>query len=394
MLARAAEPIGSSISTHRSRPDAPPNGWRIAEASEFLVSVASGTTRASKAGSFPLHGSVGIIGRCSRAEYRGPAILVARVGANAGTVSAVDGEYGVTDNTLVLRVNPEFDFEYIRLQLAFRNLNRLTFGSGQPLITGTQVKSLRIPVPPTRREQAQIADAIRDATTSVAALEQLLAKKRCVAFAALEALLTPESNFVRMRLGDVAQIKARIGWQGLTTAEYLESGHHLLVTGTDFCDGRIDWDGCAYVSPERYEQDKYIQLRADDVLVTKDGTIGKVAYVDRLPMSATLNSGVFVVRPLDRAFVPRYFYYILRSKVFARFLRQLSAGSTIGHLYQKDFVDFEFDMPRDSGRQEEIAEVLFCMEQELAAVAARWRKSRRLAEGMMHELLTGRVRLA
>jgi type I restriction enzyme S subunit len=56
-----------------------------------------------------------------------------------------------------------------------------------------------------------------------------------------------------------------------------------LVTGTDFKDGYIDWDNCVYVEKNRFDQDKNIQLKIFDVLVTKDGTIGKVAFVDKLP---------------------------------------------------------------------------------------------------------------
>ena len=47
-------------------------------------------------------------------------------------------------------------------------------------------------------------------------------------------------------------LKARIGWQGLTTAEYLTTGKFFLVTGTDFKDGKIDWENCVYVDEKRY----------------------------------------------------------------------------------------------------------------------------------------------
>ena len=49
------------------------------------------------------------------------------------------------------------------------------------------------------------------------------------------------------RLGEVATLKARIGWQGLTTAEYLNSGDFILVTGTELADGDIIWSQCHYV---------------------------------------------------------------------------------------------------------------------------------------------------
>ena len=88
---------------------------------------------------------------------------------------------------------------------------------------------------------------------------------------------------------------ARIGWQNLRTSEFLDSGNYMLITGTDFEDGGINFDTCHYVERERYEQDKHIQIKNGSILITKDGTLGKVAYVQGLSMPATLNAGVFNV---------------------------------------------------------------------------------------------------
>ena len=134
------------------------------------------------------------------------------------------------------------------------------------------------------------------------------------------------------KISDNSVLKGRIGWQGLTTAEYRQKGEFHLVTGTDFKNGKIDWKNCVYVDKERYSQDTNIQLKKDDVLVTKDGTIGKIAYIDILLQPATLNSGVFVIRPIDKAYFPLFLYYILCSDYFVKFLNKLKAGSTINHL--------------------------------------------------------------
>ena len=195
------------------------------------------------------------------------------------------------------------------------------------------------------------------------------------------------------QLGKTAILKARIGWQGLTTAEYLDSGDYYLVTGTEFKDGYIDWNNCHFVKEARYKQDKYIQLKEHDVLVTKDGTIGKVALATNLPKPATLNSGVFVIRPIEEAFHPEFFYYLLCSNLFVEFLTQLSAGSTINHLYQKDFVNFVYRTPPTNDEQAAIAAILSDMDVEISALKAKLAKARQLKQGMMQELLTGRIRL-
>ena len=98
------------------------------------------------------------------------------------------------------------------------------------------------------------------------------------------------------KLGDVCSLKARIGWQGLTQKEHKTTGEYLLVTGTDFTSNyEVDFDHCVYVDEERYTQDPNIQFRQNDVLITKDGTLGKMAVIENLPKPATLNGGLFVI---------------------------------------------------------------------------------------------------
>jgi len=77
-------------------------------------------------------------------------------------------------------------------------------------------------------------------------------------------------------------VKGRIGWHGLTSDEYLDEGPYL-ITGTDFNEGNINWDSCHHISEERYNEDPYIQLKNNDLLITKDGTIGKTAIVHDMP---------------------------------------------------------------------------------------------------------------
>lgn len=142
-----------------------------------------------------------------------------------------------------------------------------------------------------------------------------------------------------------AHIKGRIGWQGLTSEEYRNDGEYLLITGTDFLDGKIQWHQCWHVSAERYREDENIQLKEHDVLVTKDGTIGKVAFVENMPKSTTLNSGVFVTRPFLNSYVPKFMFWALNSDIFPEFIEYSKVGTTIAHLYQKTFEKFTFPLP-------------------------------------------------
>ncbi len=146
-------------------------------------------------------------------------------------------------------------------------------------------------------------------------------------------------------IGDVCTIKARIGWQGLSKKEYLLSGEYRLITGVDFNNGRINFENCYYVNKERYEQDDNIKIKMGDVLVTKDGTIGKVAIVDKLDIPATLNSGVFVLRNKDNTLNNVFLVYSLLSEDFKRFIENIKIGATVPHLNQSSFVKHKIKLP-------------------------------------------------
>jgi type I restriction enzyme S subunit len=282
----------------------------------------------------------------------------------------------------------------------FGRIMQMTAKSSVDSVRREMITKMYIPIPPTKGEQKNIAEAILDVDRLVQSLVKLITKKRQIKCSAMQNLLTGEKRlpghddkWEEKRLGNTATLKARIGWQGLTTSEYLDTGDYYLVTGTEFKGGYIDWNHCHYVDESRYKQDKNIQLKKHDILVTKDGTIGKIALIDDLPRSATLNSGVFVIRPIDGSFHPEFFYYLLCSKLFTKFLSQLSAGSTINHLYQKDFVGFVYKAPPTLEEQIAIASILSAMDLEINALEEKLIKFKQIKEGMTQELLSGRIRL-
>ncbi len=300
--------------------------------------------------------------------------------------------------SLVCKPNVYNEFIYYKFLTLRLKLLEFSTGSTFLEISKKDISNLKIALPPLA-EQKAIAATLSDMDALIENLGQLIQKKRDMKTSTMQQLLTGQKrlpgfagNWHVKYLAQDSYLKARIGWQGLTTAEYLENGNYVLITGTDFHNGKVSWNTCHYIEKARYEQDKNIQVKIEDILLTKDGTIGKVAYIDHLSYPATLNSGVFVIRPINNSYYPLYFYYILRSKIFKDFLNKLQAGSTINHLYQKDFTHFSFNAPPFK-EQKAIAAVLCDMDAEIEALEQRLEKTRAIKQGMMQELLTGRTRL-
>ena len=147
------------------------------------------------------------------------------------------------------------------------------------------------------------------------------------------------------KLSTITTMHARIGWQNLRTSEFLDSGDYYLITGTDFNDGKIDFKTCHFVAKERYAQDKNIQIKNGSILITKDGTLGKVAYVEGLDKPATLNAGVFNITIVDKNFENKYLFQYLKAPFLMDYVEKKATGGTIKHLNQNILVDFPIVHP-------------------------------------------------
>lgn len=175
----------------------PKEGWEVKKLGEVCENIGSGKSKTqSQDGKFPIFGSTGIIGWCNTYDYYGHKILVARVGANAGTVNVVDGNYCVSDNTLMLSLKPEIDLNFIYSFLILFQLNKLVFGSGQPLITGGQLKNIEISLPKSKEEQNRIATILSDMDAEINALETKLEKYKKVKLGMMQNLLTGKIRLV------------------------------------------------------------------------------------------------------------------------------------------------------------------------------------------------------
>jgi restriction endonuclease S subunit len=139
--------------------------------------------------------------------------------------------------------------------------------------------------------------------------------------------------------------KGRIGWQNLRSDEFIDEGP-FLVTGMHFSkDQNIDWDSCFHISQDRFEVAPEIQLKLDDVLITKDGTIGKLAYIDYLPGPTTLNSHLLVLRPLNNSYIPKYLFYVLDSNIFEVYIKLNQSGTTFFGITQEAILNFPLIFP-------------------------------------------------
>lgn len=391
-----------------------PEDWDVSPLAKHTLFVGSGKTNTKSKGAFPLFGSTGQIGSCLNPEYEGDAILIARVGANAGKLSFVSGQYGVSDNTIIVKLKPQNNIHFFKYWLIFQNLNSLVFGSGQPLITGTQLKELLLPTP-SINEQTAIANVLFDTDALISKIEQLIEKKQAIKTATMQQLLsgrTRLTQFSKYPNGPLKNHKSsELGlipedWEVTRLAEVARvidphPSHRAppeVSYGVPFVGiGDLNESGEIINSEVRRVNQSILQEHSERYsLNNKPIGLGRVASIGKVirlragkePYAISPTLGVIDGFACRNDFL---FYYLKSESVTEQFSRVMSGStrSSVGMNVLKEILVVKIS----NEEQISIATILSDMDAELTALEQKLAKFRDIKQGMMQQLLTGRIRL-
>ena len=146
-------------------------------------------------------------------------------------------------------------------------------------------------------------------------------------------------------------LKGRIGWQGLNSNDFIDEGY-CLITGTDFDNkGGINWNTCYRISKERFDEDELLHVKEGDLLMTKDGTVGKMAIIKALPEEASLNSHLLIIRQLTNLIDNSFLYWAMLSDVFKGFCLYYQSGTIMSSISQSTLGFFACYCPSLSEQQ-------------------------------------------
>ena len=333
-----------------------PNGVEyktIGDISKTLKKETLKTNELIEDGKYPvINSGREIYGFYNDYNNEGNAVTIAARGEYAGVINYFSDKFwagglcypytSINENIL----NTKFLYYYLKSKEKNIMETLVTRGS-IPALNKNDLDKYKIAVPPLE-VQREIVHILDDFTLLSAELSaELKARQKQYDFYKQKVFDSIKTKKIK-HITDIALVKARVGWQRLTKSEYLNSGNYYLITGTDFTtDGNINFESCVYVSKDRYEMDKNIQVHKDDILITKDGTLGKVAILKEEPSKeTTLNSGVFRIKVLDdKEVYPKYLYHFFTSKYFKDFVESVKTGSTIPHLTQQGLVTLDIPIP-------------------------------------------------
>ena len=304
-------------------------------------------------------------------------ILMTRTG-NTGIV--VSGVEGVFHNNF-FKINfdrDKFDKDYLVYYLNQSKTKKIILAkagiSTIPDLNHKDFYSIPIPLPPTKAEQAAIANALSDADALINGLEKLIAKKRNIKQGAMQKLLQPKEGWEVKKLGEVAFVN--MGQSPLS--EYYNSEG----IGLPLVQGNAD-----------VENRKTI-IRFYTSMITKRGKVGDIIMSVRAPVGeiskatfdCCLGRGVCSIS-FDNEYLYHYLIY------FEKSWEKLSTGSTFDSVNSKQVKELEIPIPKSKEEQNEIAAILSDMDTEITALETKLEKYKKVKLGMMQNLLTGKIRL-
>lgn len=329
--------------------------------------------------------------------------LVGKSAIYEGEQSAIFAGYLIRINALPSLLDTRYLNYTLNTEFSRKHSAKvLSIAVGQANINGQKLKTYPIPLPPTLHEQQAIAGALSDADAWIESLEQLIAKKRQIKQGAMQELLTGKrrlpgfsGKWETKRLGDHCQFlrngtnsRAELTVEG--SLKYLHYGDIHSCKGVYICPKSLP-------SLPTSKANTLDRLQDGDLVLAdaSEDTIGisnSVEIVDTDGFELVAGLHTIAVRFSEGIFAPRFAGYLQHCPDFNSHLRKLAAGTKVYATNRRHVSSAEVRIP-PIHEQTAIATVLSDMDTEVESLESKLAKAREIKQGMMQELLTGRIRL-
>lgn len=282
----------------------------------------------------------------------------------------------------------------------------MTGSAGQRRVPTEFLRTCPVLSPPLP-EQQKIATILSSVDNVIETTREQIDKLKDLKTGMMQELLTkgigpggvPHTEFKDSPVGRIP-----VGWDVADLADYLafisygftnpmpdaENGP-FMITAKDVSDLRVQYDSARKTSIQAYNEllTEKSRPKLNDILLTKDGTLGRVALVEKANMC--INQSVAVLRPNDKI-IPKFLLYLLASPPYQREILDKAGGSTIKHIYITVVDKMKIAVPTKS-EQEDVVKVLDGLFQKISLAEDKLRLYTDTKKALMQDLLTGKVRV-
>ena len=367
--------------------------------------------RLRRPGAVPIITSSGIGGTHNAAMVSGPGVVTGRYGT-IGEVFYIESDFWPLNTTLFVRDFHGNDPLFVSYLLRTIDFQIHSGKSGVPGVNRNDLHEVVVSVPPTKAEQEAIAEALSDADVLIESLEQLIAKKRQIKQGAMQELVTGKKRlpgfatkpgYKQTEVGMIPEDWACLSLNALVApgssitygivqaGPHVESGVPYIKTG-DMSGRVLPTDGLSKTSREIAARYPRSTLRTGELVYSIRASVGAVHCVPLELDGANLTQGTARIAPNPNVF-PLYLLNALRSAACQSWIDRNAKGSTYREITLETLRALPVPTPPTLAEQQAIAAILSDMDAEVTTLEEKLTKAHQLKQGMMQELLTGRIRL-
>jgi type I restriction enzyme S subunit len=325
-----------------------------------------------------------IVERINSFSFDGEAVLTAGDGVGTGKVfHYINGKFDFHQRVYKIsnfndKLNGYFFFLYFSNNF-YNRIMQMTAKSSVDSVRMEMIADMQIPLPPTKAEQTAIANALSDADALIQSLEKLIAKKNLIKQGAMQELLKPKESWRVKKFGEVFNFK-----QGVQCP--VERQFYTYQAGLRRFIRIIDLTQKDEIPRFILDPGSSHHVLKDDLFMVRYGTPGLLGY----GFEGVIANNLFRLIPKKK--INTYFFYFLLSFKHNDIM-QMSSSTTMAALNFTSLRELELCFPRDLKTQTRIAQILSDMDAEMACLESKLEKYKQIKQGMMQNLLTGRIRL-
>jgi type I restriction enzyme S subunit len=315
--------------------------------------------------------------------------LVGKTSIYNGEIKAIFAGYLIRIRTNKNKLNPEY-LNYILNTPFAKGYGKsvVSMGVSQANINGQKLKSYPIPFPPTTDEQDKIANTLSDTDALITSIEKLIAKKRLIKQGVMQKLLAPKEGWEVKTLGEVSKFRRGSFPQPYGLDKWYDDikGYPFVQVFDVDKNNKIKPDTKRHISKEA--QPFSVFTKKGTIILTIQGSIGRIAITQ---YDAYIDRTLLIFEEMKVPF-NNYFFMLLVHDIFEK-EKQAAPGGIIKTITKAALSSFEIKYPQSIEEQTRIATILSDMETEIETLETKLAKYKQIKQGMMQNLLTGKIRL-
>ncbi len=355
-----------------------PNDWDVDEIqNQSDISTGSKNTQDSiPDGAYPFFVRSQTVERINSYSFDGEAVLTAGDGVKTGKVfHYINGKFDFHQRVYKVsnfsdRLDGYFFFLYFSKNF-YNRIIQLTAKSSVDSVRRDMIAKMLVPLPP-KPEQDIIASYLKDINNLITELENLIAKKKMIKLGAIQILFEPKNEWEVKRIDEIFDVSAGGDYKKAFSSNVKSNKYPYPIYSNSLENNGL------------YGYSSYFTNQENCITVTARGTIGKAYYRGH---KFTAIGRLLVLKPK----IDVNCFYI--SEYINNNINFVLEVTGVPQLTVPKISEYDILLPKIKLEQDHIAEVLLDMDVEIELLKVKLDKFKMIQQGMMQNLLTGKIRL-